>query len=989
MSSKGRKAKTNAVQHHPPQASLDTDVEVEEDASETVSEIASEASGGTLQPRASGELTQLWALMAAMHKSRDVAEDARRADSKRLESQRRADEQARWEQLLMASQDAAKQQATAAEAAQDMARQQAAAYAESELTRIKERAAELLADKERREARDKVLEAKEARRAGRDVPKMAQLGDIEDIELFLSSFEGQMSLYEVPPLYWVAHLLPLLDHASLAYQEQMPAPDKNSFEAVQATLISFHGITPAHYHSRWNKLAYKPGESVHQLTQRTLVTFWAWTKGVSDVGDMMVREKVLSLLPADTQSWVQAQDPPTSSKAAQLADSFLLSRPVKPDPSRRWPSHRQERPPGPTQSGTGPAPKPMVKPENTRLPSYDPVKGYRWFECQQWGHRATNLPLGPKVTIQMMEGTRRCPTTTTHLDLGDIHLHRTVAVQPIHGIDAIVGTDAPEFSELLRQQLDLEEQRLQHGQSESVVIHHGVMATNSEGGVNVDATPEVEGEGPNSDEAWGGDVNDDTPPGVEGEDPNSDEACSRDVTDDASPDEEEVDDGLPRLGDDLFELFSTKKTRECVQRQKNAQRHSQAWGQPIPLEGGRPQLILAQKEDRTLEICRCQAGVEKTLFFYDDDGILSRKWTHPKQTASITQTVLPKQYRETVLRMAHQAPWAGHFGRTKTGARVLQRLFWPGIRQDVAELCRRCQVCQRTRTNPVRKYPLIPLPVVPLPFHRLAMDMVGPLPTTEEGHRFVLTVCDYGTRYPEAFPLHTTTSKDVAGALVEMFARTGIPAEILMDRGSNFCSELMEELFHLLGVRHVKTSAYDPETDGMVERYNGTLKRGLRKYLDHFGGEWQKALPYLLFAYRELPHAAMGYSPFELLFGHNPRGPLDVLKEQWQDPVKAKESIVSYLRGVYDKLELAQQTATAFEEASKEVMKSAYDVGSRARSFEVDDLVLVLLPTSTNKLLAQWQDPFPITTKLGETTYRVKTGPGAKGERTFHINLLS
>lgn len=73
------------------------------------------------------------------------------------------------------------------------------------------------------------------------------------------------------------------------------------------------------------------------------------------------------------------------------------------------------------------------------------------------------------------------------------------------------------------------------------------------------------------------------------------------------------------------------------------------------------------------------------------------------------------------------------------------------------------------------------------------MDMIGPLPPTDEGHKYILTVCDYGTRYPEAFPLKSTTSRDVAEALVEMFSRTGIPDEILTDRGSNFTSELMKD----------------------------------------------------------------------------------------------------------------------------------------------------------------------------------------------------
>ncbi len=271
----------------------------------------------------------------------------------------------------------------------------------------------------------------------------------------------------------------------------------------------------------------------------------------------------------------------------------------------------------------------------------------------------------------------------------------------------------------------------------------------------------------------------------------------------------------------------------------------------------------------------------------------------------------------------------------------------------MAELCKRCQTCQHTAKGIVRKAPLIPLPVFSQPFSRLAMDMVGPLPQTEEGHRYILTVCDYGTRYPEAFPLKATTSKDVAEALVEMFSRVGFPDEILSDRGSNFCSELMEEFLQMFGVSHIKTSAYHPETDGMVERYNATLKSGLRKYIERFGGQWHKSIPYLLFAFRELPHQSTGFSPFELIYGRNPRGPLDVLQEQWREPTKCKESVVSFLLDTYQKLEAARDLACTTELEEKDKMKTWYDRTARERCFQVDDLVLVLLPSSSNKLVAR------------------------------------
>ena len=90
----------------------------------------------------------------------------------------------------------------------------------------------------------------------------------------------------------------------------------------------------------------------------------------------------------------------------------------------------------------------------------------------------------------------------------------------------------------------------------------------------------------------------------------------------------------------------------------------------------------------------------------------------------------------------------------------------------------------------------------------------------------------------------------------------------------------MAELFAMLQIDHIKTSPYHSQTDGMVERFNGTLKYMLRKcYTDKW--EWDDVLPYLLFAYREAPHASTGFSPFELLHGQHMRGPLKLMYEDW------------------------------------------------------------------------------------------------------------
>ena len=217
---------------------------------------------------------------------------------------------------------------------------------------------------------------------------------------------------------------------------------------------------------------------------------------------------------------------------------------------------------------------------------------------------------------------------------------------------------------------------------------------------------------------------------------------------------------------------------------------------------------------------------------------------------------------------------AGHLGIRKTRSRIMHRYYWPGIFKDVATYCRTCKVCQRTQTRRPPRVGMVSMPLVAKPFQRIAMDVVGPLPRTQRGNHFILTICDYATRYPEAIALPSTDAYRVARELVAFFARVGIPEEILTDQGSNFMSALLGEVYHLLQVKRIRSTPYHPQTDGLVERFNGTMKMMLRKFVNRSQTDWDECLPYLLFAYREVPQASTGFSPFELLYGRKVRAHL-------------------------------------------------------------------------------------------------------------------
>ena len=193
---------------------------------------------------------------------------------------------------------------------------------------------------------------------------------------------------------------------------------------------------------------------------------------------------------------------------------------------------------------------------------------------------------------------------------------------------------------------------------------------------------------------------------------------------------------------------------------------------------------------------------------------------------------------------------------------------------------------------------MIPLPVISEPFQRVAMDIVGPLPKSRSGNRYILVMCDYATRYPEAVPLKSIDAENIAEELVKIFSRVGLPREILTDQGSNFTSQLLREMYRMLHISPIRSSPYYPQTDGLVERFNQTLKAMIRRTAVSEGNDWDKLIPYLLFAYREVPQASTGFSPFELLYGRSVRGPLDVVRELWESSSRSTESVVSHILSI-------------------------------------------------------------------------------------------
>ena len=209
----------------------------------------------------------------------------------------------------------------------------------------------------------------------------------------------------------------------------------------------------------------------------------------------------------------------------------------------------------------------------------------------------------------------------------------------------------------------------------------------------------------------------------------------------------------------------------------------------------------------------------------------------------------------------------------------------------------------------------------------------------------------------------------------------------MSDNGPQFISDLMQEITRLLSIRLVHSSIYHPMSNGLVEKFNGTLKRMLRRMSVERPKDWDRYIEPLLFAYREAPQASTGFSPFEQLYGRSVRGLMEILREMLSgdEPSEETRAAYEYVIDLRNRIDATCRLASENLENASKVYKRHFDKKAKMRYLEVGNKVLILLPTDHNKLIMKWKGPFEVIEKVGSTDYRVQIGNNVK---LFHINML-
>ncbi|XP_012822696.2 uncharacterized protein LOC105947845 [Xenopus tropicalis] len=350
------------------------------------------------------------------------------------------------------------------------------------------------------------------------------------------------------------------------------------------------------------------------------------------------------------------------------------------------------------------------------------------------------------------------------------------------------------------------------------------------------------------------------------------------------------------------------------------------------------------------------------------------------------QLVLPLKFRNMVLRSLHDHH--GHLGMEKTYGLVQDRFFWPKMRDAVASYCRKCLRCLQRKTLPVLAAPMGHLKSSE-PMDLVCMDFLC-IENDSRGIGNVLVVTDHYTRYAQAFPTKDQKASTVAKVLWEkFFIHYGLPSRLHSDQGRDFESRLIKELLQLLHIEKSRTTPYHPQGDALPERFNRTLLDMLGTLPVEDKKSWSKHVEAMVHAYNSTRHDSTGFSPYFLMFGREPRLPLDVQLGVSTDGVSHRDHFqyVSRLReGLTTAYRLAEENVSKLNANNKR----RYDHKVKYRELLPGDKVLLrnLGVPGKHKLADRWRNElFDVVSKLpGIPVYKIK-GPEGR-VKAWHRNHL-
>jgi hypothetical protein len=358
--------------------------------------------------------------------------------------------------------------------------------------------------------------------------------------------------------------------------------------------------------------------------------------------------------------------------------------------------------------------------------------------------------------------------------------------------------------------------------------------------------------------------------------------------------------------------------------------------------------------------------------FYDVRDVLS---LHRKCVLHNDCVVIPVRLRETLITLAHE----GHPGIVRTLQRLRETVWWPGISVFVRSKVSSCVACAvNNERNTTMSVPLSPVQWPVGPWSKVAIDIVGEFSNVPESKRFAISIIDYHSRWPEVFLCGSVTSSVVIRCLTDLFARWGIPEELVSDNGVQFVSHEFEQFLQSCDIKHVRTSLYYPQSNGLVERFNGSVKQAIRIAVAE-GKPPDVAVREMLVAYRTTPQPATTVSPAQLMLGRQRRVPVNSLGTRLLLEEKRKKKTVRLAESAtlidgsgqhQRQLDVVRSKVQRHQQKMVTQFDASHRVSKRPR-IQVGDWVRIRVPNRRHKTDAVFSEPHQVMEFVAPFTVRL------------------
>ena len=339
---------------------------------------------------------------------------------------------------------------------------------------------------------------------------------------------------------------------------------------------------------------------------------------------------------------------------------------------------------------------------------------------------------------------------------------------------------------------------------------------------------------------------------------------------------------------------------------------------------------------------------------------------------------IPLKLRSIIIQSTHSL---GHHQAKANIKKVASDYFWPTIKKDITDYVKLCEICKKV--NPNKK--LVNVGKFQVPDQRMShvmVDIVGPLPQSYDGYKYILTCIDRTSRHVSGWPLKAASADESAKAFLHNhIALYGLPSHISSDCGANFTASLWKKIMSNLQIELKYAALYRPQSIGLLERTHGPIKKGLIAALLEAGEmhqeNWIDHLPWVLLAKNNAYQEDLKASASEMLFGFCGKLPGQLLDDKSNQPSSQSDlqELLSIQRRRNSKPAIQTSSHSKPEKPLPQIPSNITHVYTKQHK--------------ATGLQAPYSGPFFIEERLSNSTVKIKVGSNVKGEPIYEVRHLN